>query len=428
MQQDNGNGKSNAVSRRGFIKTSAAVSAAALMTDLGANFAHAAGSDKIKVGLVGCGGRGTGAAQDNSKAGEGIQMIALADLFEDKLKANQAKFNAMGKDKFDIPDDRCFSGFDSYKKILETDINLVILATPPGFRPQMIKAAIEAGKNVFAEKPVGVDPTGIRMVLEAAKMADEKKLALVTGTQRRHQAPYLEVIKRIHDGDIGDIQAGQCYWNQGGLWNHGRKPEWSDVEWQIRNWLYFTWLSGDHITEQHVHNLDVMNWVMGGPPKSAYGMGGRQVRTDPAYGHIFDHFTIEYTYPNNAKVLSMCRQIDGTDSRVSEFVVGTKGTSDPNNWIKGEKAYKWEGNFRNPYEQEHVDLVASIRAGTPLNEGKRIAESTLTAIMGRMSAYTGKMVTWDFAMNSKLDLMPKDLQFGPMPVAPVAVPGKDQLI
>jgi predicted dehydrogenase len=429
MQQDKGNGHSNALTRRGFIKASAAVSAAALMSDLGTNFAHAEGSDKIRVGLVGCGGRGTVAAQQNTMAGENIQLVALADVFEDRLKGAQKKFNAMGKEKFDIPDDNCFLGFDAYKKMMASDVNLVCLATPPGFRPMMIKAAIEAGKNVFAEKPVAVDPTGIRMVIEASEMAEQKKLAIVTGTQRRHEAPYLEVIKRIHNGDIGDIVGGQCYWNQNSLWMNPRQPAWTDVEWQLRNWLYFTWLSGDHICEQHVHNLDVMNWVMGGPPKSAFGMGGRQVRTDPAYGHIFDHFAIEYVYNNGVRVMSMCRQTDGADTRISEHIVGTKGISDPNRWIKGEKPYDWgDAKYRNPYEQEHIDLVASIRAGKPLNEGRRIAESTLTAIMGRMSAYTGKVVTWDFAMNSKLDLMPKDLQFGPLATPPIAVPGHDPLI
>jgi predicted dehydrogenase len=435
MQREKSNNESAGFSRRGFLQTSAAVSAAAVMANLGTNFAHAAGTDRIRVGLVGCGGRGTGAAQDCMKAAENAQVVALGDLFEDKAKDTQKKFNSMGKegatkDKFNISDDNTFWGWDAYKKVLATDINLIIFATPPGFRPGHIKAAIEAGKNVFAEKPVAVDPTGIRTVIEAAEMAEQKKLAFVTGTQRRHQAPYIETIKRIHDGAIGDVTAGQIYWNQGGLWNHGRKPEWSDVEWQIRNWLYFTWLSGDHITEQHVHNIDVMNWVMGGPPVEAYGMGGRQVRTDPAYGHIFDHFAIEYVFKNGVRWASQCRQIDGTDSRVSEWVVGSKGTSNPGGSIMaGGNKWQYEGPQRNPYEQEHVDLVASIRDGKPLNEGRRIAESTLTAIIGRMSAYTGKIVKFDWAMKqSKLDLMPKDLTFGPMPVAPVAVPGRDPLI
>ncbi len=235
-------------------------------------------------------------------------------------------------------------------------------------------------------------------------------------------------MKRIHDGAIGEIVAAQCYWNQGGLWNHGRKPEWTDMEWQVRNWLYFTWLSGDHIVEQHVHNLDAVNWAMQAHPVKAVGLGGRQVRTDPAYGHIFDHFTIDYQYPNGAKVMSMCRQIDGCVNNVSERVVGAKGTSNCHGMIRGANAWKYEGPSPSPYVQEHADLIASIRAGEPLNETRQVAESVLTAIMGRMSAYTGQEVTWEQALNSTEDLTPARLEFGPIEVPPVAVPGKTPLI
>jgi predicted dehydrogenase len=251
---------------------------------------------------------------------------------------------------------------------------------------------------------------------------------VVAGTQRRHQASYIETIKRIHEGAIGDVIAAQCYWNQGWPVDESAPGGWSDVEWQLRNWLYFTWLSGDHIVEQHVHNLDVVNWVLQATPLSVVSLGGRQQRTDPAYGHVYDHFTSDFEYPNGVRVMSMCRQQDGTDSNVSENIVGTKGRANPWGSIRGATNYRFEGESPNPYVQEHTDLIASIRAGKPLNESKRIAESTLTAIMARMSAYTGKRVSWEQAMNSKLDLVPAKLEFGPMPTPEIPVPGKTPLI
>jgi predicted dehydrogenase len=322
-------------------------------------------------------------------------------------------------------------GFDAYKKVLGVPgINMVILATPPHFRPEHLRAAIEAGKNVFMEKPVAVDPAGVRIVIEASEQAKAKGLAIVAGTQRRHQACYIEVMKRIHDGAIGEIVAAQCYWNQGGLWVNDRQPDWTDMETQCRNWLYYTWLSGDHITEQHVHNLDVVNWALGAPPVKCMGMGGRQVRTEPQFGNIFDHFAIEYEYPNGARVMSMCRQIEGCADRVGERIVGTKGIAVPEDGeITGEKPYKFEDRGRNPYVQEHADLIASIRSGKPLNEGRTVAESTMNAIIGRMSTYTGRELKWDWAMNaSKLRLGPEKYEFGPLPVEEIAVPGKTKLI
>jgi predicted dehydrogenase len=308
----------------------------------------------------------------------------------------------------------------------------VILATPPGFRPGQFLAAAEAGKHVFAEKPVAVDPAGIRKVMQAAGLFDQKKLGFVTGTQRRHQPSYLAWTRQIlEEKTIGDVVSAQVYWNQGPLWKVDRRPEMSDVEWQCRNWLYFTWLSGDHIVEQHVHNLDVMCWVMGGPPAKATGMGGRAARVEPAYGHIFDHFAIDYEWKDGRRAQSYCRQIDGTAGRVGEFVQGTKGSG----WaagrlvgLDGRELWRHGGDKIDPYTQEHVDLLASIREGKPLNEARRIAESTLVAIMGRMSAYTGQEVSFDYALNqSQLDTFPKDLS-GPLPTPPVAVPGKTKLV
>jgi predicted dehydrogenase len=424
MTEPNGRSAS-ASSRRDFLLTSTAAAAAASLGAL--SNAHAGGSDVIKVGLIGCGGRGTGAAEQSANSDSNVKIHALADMFPDRIEAARHNLKKL-KDKFDVSSDRCFTGFDAYKKLLATDVDLVILATPPGFRPTHITAAVEAGKHIFTEKPVGVDGPGIRQCLEAADKAKAKNLAVVAGTQRRHQARYLEAMKRIHDGAIGDVQTARVYWNQGGLWMKPRESSWSDMEWQLRNWLYFTWLSGDHICEQHVHNLDVANWALGNHPVRAVAMGGRQVRTSPAYGHIFDHFAVDYEYPKDVHVLSMCRQIDGCENNVSETVVGTKGEwSSTTSAIKGENKWRFREKETNPYDQEHIDLVASIRAGRPLNELRTVAESTLTAIMGRMSAYTGKAVTWEEALNSKHKWAPDNLELGAsLPVPPVAVPGQTE--
>ncbi len=410
-------------SRRAFLKTSAA--AATLIATRG--LAHAQGSDRIRVGLIGCGSRGTGAAANCAEAAQGIEIHALGDVFAERVQAARQNLEFLGE-ALQAPDERCFTGFDAFQKVLACDVDLVILTTPPHFRPQHLRAAIEAGKHVFMEKPVAVDPAGVRSVIASSQMAAEKGLAIVAGTQRRHEASYLEAMKRIHDGAIGEIVGGDCHWNQGGLWVVQRQPEWSDMEWQLRNWLYFTWASGDHIVEQHVHNIDVMNWALRATPLRAVGMGGRQVRTGPEYGHIFDHFAIEFEYPGGVWITSTCRQIDNCAGNVSENLVGTRGRSDPSGSISGESPWRYEGQSPNPYTQEHVDLIASIRAGTPLNEGKTIADSTLTAIMGRMSAYTGKEVTWEQALASRLDLTPPHYELKELPVTEVAMPGRTELI
>lgn len=416
-----------ALTRRDFIKTTAAATAGLMASG---NFAFGYTAEKtIRVGLIGCGGRGTGAAKDCVESSPGIDIVALGDLFPDRVSQCKEQLrNALGE-HFKVNEENCFSGFDAYKNVLASEIDLVILATPPGFRPMHLEAAIAAGKHVFMEKPVAVDPAGVRSVLVSSDLAKQKGLAIVAGTQRRHQLGYLEAMKRIHDGAIGEIVSAQVYWNQGGLWMHPRQPGWTDLEWQARNWLYFTWLSGDHIVEQHIHNIDVANWALRAHPVKAVGVGGRQVRVDPAYGHIFDHFAIEFEYPNGARVMSMCRQIDGTTSNVSEHLIGTKGTSDPSSWIKGAKTWRFDVEAPpNPYVQEHTDLIASIRKGQPLNEGRQVAESTLSAIMGREAAYTGQAITWDEILNAELDITPKSFAFGTMPVAPVAVPGVTKLV
>lgn len=423
---------STEITRRDFLKGTTASAALLGVGSLPfASGVFAAGSDELKVGLIGCGGRGTGAATDCVRSAPGVKIYAMGDLFQDRLEGSLARLtgNEALKDKIDVAKNRCFWGFDAYEKVIASDVDMVILAEPPGFRPSHFRAAVEAGKHVFFEKPVAVDGPGVRAILEAGEIASRKKLGIVAGTIKRHQADYMATIKRIHDGEIGDILAAQCYYNTGELWNHGRKPEWSDMEWQCRNWLYFTWLSGDHIVEQHIHNLDVMNWVIGAHPEKCVGIGGRQVRTDPAYGHIFDHFTVEYEYPNGVRLMSMCRQSDNCCNNVSERVIGTKGSSNCSKFIRldllrGAYEWKFDGEVPSPFVQEHTDLITSIREGNPLNEAQQIAESSLTAIMGRMSAYTGQEVTWEQALNSQENLMPEKLEFGPLALPPVAIPGK----
>ena len=423
--------RSNELTRRDFIKTASVASVATLagaMSGTGALFA--AGSDTIKIGLIGCGGRGTDAAINAVTSSPGVEIIAMFDPFKDRLEGSLKTLREKVPAAVKVKPEACFTGLDGYKKLLAIkDINYIVMAAPPGFRPIHLKASVEAGKNVFMEKPVAVDPVGVRSVIASSKLAAEKGLAIVAGTQRRHQKKYLEVMKRVHDGAIGEIVGGQCYWNGGDLWVIKKTPEMSEMEWQCRNWLYFSWTSGDHIVEQHVHNIDVMNWAFKATPVKVMGMGGRQVRTAPEYGNIFDHFAVEFEYPDGVRVASYCRQTKGCAERVEEKIVGTKGYAFGYGEIGGAAPWKFEGDEPNPYVVEHADLIASIRAGKPLNEGQRIAESTLCAIMGRMSAYTGRALSWDWAMNaSKLDLSPKVYEFGPNPVDPVAVPGQTPLV
>jgi predicted dehydrogenase len=292
----------------------------------------------------------------------------------------------------------------------------------------MFAEAIANDKHVFMEKPVAVDPAGVRIVMAAGDVADQRGLSVVAGTQRRHEACYLDMMRRIRDGEIGEPVAARCYWNQGGLWNRGRNDEWSDMEWQLRNWLYFTWLSGDHITEQHVHNLDAVNWALGSHPIRCMGMGGRQSRTQPEYGHCFDHFAIDYEYPGGVHALSMARQADGSASRVEEVIQGTKGRSVSTSGqtrFEGGRNWSFTAENPNPYVQEHRNLHASIRGEQArLNEARRIAESTLTAIMGRMSAYSGRELTWDEVLNSNMDLSPPSYSFTTLDVPAIPVPGR----
>jgi predicted dehydrogenase len=427
------------ITRREVLKATSMASLAAAFHATGGAFAAYA-SEKIKVGVIGCGGRGTDAALNCAAASPDVVITAMGDLFPDMLEDSKKTLKGKLGERFTVTPETAFSGFDAFKKVCATDCDLVILAAPPFFRPQHLAAAIEAGKHVFCEKPVAVDPQGIKSVIATSELAAKKSLAIVAGTQRRHQAHYVELMKRVHGGDLGEIVAGQCSWTMGALWleraaeNWKNKTDkkWSDMEWQVRNWLFTGWASGDHIVEQHVHNLDVINWALGSHPVKCVGMGGRQARTDPMFGNIYDHFAIEYEYPNGVRVLSMCRQTAGAAESVAERVVGSKGvtfsdSTDAN--IKGLKAWQNDAASPNPYVVEHADLIASIRAGKPLNEGKQVAESTLTAIMGRMSAYTGRALSWDWVLNaSKLDLTPGKLELTSLPALEISVPGKTALL
>ncbi len=413
-------------SRRDFIKASAA-SVAAL--GIGSR-AYAQGTDKIRVGIIGCGGQGTRDLVSCVKSSPGVEITAMGDLFEDRLQESFEKLRKEVPDALKVTPDKRFVGFDAHKKVVQTDVHMVLLTTPPHWRAQCLQAAIEAGKHVFMEKPAGVDPKQMRSIIETSELAQQKKLSIVAGTQRRHSKKYQETIKRIHDGQIGDIVAAQAYWNGSdmlGYWKWWDKENRSDMEWQCRSWPWFTWTSGDHIVEQHVHNLDVINWALQAHPEQCMGMGGRAVRN---LGNIWDHFAVEFEYPKSVRVESMCRQINGCTDRVAERVVGTKGYADVDQGvIVGEKPFKYDGPDPDHYVQEMADLIASIRNATPINEGKNVAESTLNAIMGRMSAYTGRAMKWDWVMkSSKLDLTPPKYEFINFPTDPVAIPGKTQLI
>lgn len=434
--------------RRHFLKTTAVTAAAgAVATSL--THAFAAGSDKLRVGLVGCGSRGTGAVMNCAIADPGVEIVALADVFPDKVEEclKRLQDNNAGKEwscsrewkdaeRVKVTKDTCFTGFDAYKQLLGSDVDYVILAGPPHFRAAQLKAAIEAGKHVFMEKPVGVDPVGIRSIMATAELAKHKSLGIVAGTQRRHQPAYIETMNRVRDGAIGEIVGGEAYWNGPCVRTYGfyheRQSGWTDMEYMLRNWYFYSWLSGDHIVEQHVHNLDVINWAVGSPPAEALAVGGRQWRVEPQYGNIYDHFGTRYRYPNGALVVSQARQINGTENRVGESVIGTKGRATAGR-IEGANPWKYSGPNPDPYEQEHADLIASIRAGKPLNEGRTVAEATLTAIMARMSAYSGQPVPWNFALEeSVLDLTPPEIKqggykLGPAPQVPKPATGNEEL-
>ncbi len=383
--------------------------------------------ETIKVGLVGCGGRGTGAAENCLNSAPNLQLVAMADMFEDRLKKSRRQMAAAGHAGYKVTDENCFSGFDAIRKMLDSGVDVVLLATPPGFRPMHLEMAVNAGKHVFMEKPCGVDPAGCRKVIAVGEKAKEKKLSIVAGTQYRHQASFQETIKRIHAGAIGEVLGGRIYYNTGTTWSQPRKEGMSDMEWQLRNWLYFSWLSGDQIIEQHVHTVDVMCWLMKGHPVKASGVGGRQVRVEPEYGNVYDHFFVDYEFEGGAHVLSMCRQMANCANLVGAFFVGSKGAVDPYQAeITGAEPWKSpeKPSIKDAYIKEHTVLIESIRKGQPVNEAAQLAESTLAGVLGREAVYTGQTVTWDQVANSDMSLMPEKLELGPIPMPPVPMPGK----
>ena len=388
---------------------------------------------KLTAGLIGCGGRGKGAALDFLAAGNDLEVTALGDVLQDRL--DDCRKALKEKAKQEIADEKCFIGFDAYQKVIDSGVDIVLMATPPSFRPLHFEAAVQARKHIFIEKPVAVDPVGARSVITSSKKAQSIGLVVVTGTQRRHSPDYVETYKQVMNGAIGDIVSANCYWNQNQLWYRDRKPEWSDMEFMIRDWVNWTWLSGDHIVEQHVHNIDVINWFTNSHPVKANGVGSRQRRKT---GDQYDNFSIDFEYENGMHLHSMCRQINGTSNNVSELIKGTKGSSNCKDRLldlSGNTIWEYkypvlengkEGLQISPYVQEHIDLVTCIRQGIPWVEAEGTAISTLTGIMGRVAAYTGKTVTWDEMMNSELKIGPATFIMGPSDIkAEIPVPGTE---
>lgn len=428
----------NSLSRRNFVKNSTLLTTGILSAGLPVEaMANVYGNKKLKLALVGCGGRGRGAVVQALQADDNVELVAMADAFQDNvensLKAVQEHFDGVKKIK--VNPKNLFSGFDAYKKAIDL-ADVVILTTPPGFRPYHFEYAINNGKHVFMEKPVATDPVGVRKVLEIARKAREKKLNVVVGLQRHYQQKYIDLYQKVQDGNIGKIVGGQVYWNSPGVWVRKRQPGQTEMEYQMRNWYYFNWLCGDHILEQHIHNIDVANWFIGGYPSQAQGMGGRQVRNGKDHGEIFDHHFVEFTYDSGAVISSQCRHQPGCMRKVDETFQGTQGSVNMRNGqltdLEGNQIYQYKAGHKtnssgpskystdplnepNPYQVEHDQLFASIRNGGLIADAENGAKSTLTAIMGRMATYSGKVITWDQVMNSNFQIMPESLDWNSNP-------------
>lgn len=419
--------------RRTLLKTGVAAAAALPF----ASTAQVGGSDELKVATIGCGGRGRGATAQTLNV-PGTRLVAVADAFRDRAEAAVSSFRQQFADKVDIPAERIFDGFDGYRAAIDA-ADVVILATTPGFRPQHFEYAVEQGKHVFMEKPVATDAPGIRQVLAAAKKADEKGLKVVCGLQRHYEPKYIETLAKLKEGVIGEITHGQVYWNSAGVWVRDRAEGMTEMEYQMRNWYYFNWLCGDHIVEQHVHNLDVMNWFKGGPPVKAHGMGGRQVRKGPEHGEIFDHHAVEYTYADGTVLSSQCRHQPKTLNRVTEVIGCQNGKATPGQIFdaKGKSIWRYRGkNDKSPYQIEHDKLYEHIRGNKPINNAYYTAASTMTAILGRMATYSGKEIKYDDALANGLSIMPKNFAWdadpGPKPgpdgIYPCPIPGEHKVM
>ena len=432
----------NNITRRQFVKNATLTAGGGLL--LGSlpvrASAFAAGSETLRVGVVGCGGRGTGAASQALEADPGVKVVALGDAFRDRLDSCYENLNNRWGEsgRLDVPEERKFTGFNAYKNVIDLS-DVVLLTSTPGFNPKHFEYAIEKGKHVFIEKPLATDVPGVHRVLEAGRKAKEKNLNVVVGLQRHYQTNYREIVKRVHNGDLGNIIAGQVYWNGAGVWVRERQPEQTEMEYQMRNWYYFNWLCGDHILEQHIHNIDVANWFIGDLPITAQGMGGREVRNGKDHGQIFDHHFVEFTYPGGQVISSQCRHQPNTMRRVDEFFQTAEGTIYTSGRGDGEMKL-WNGSTRyshnymedpNPYQVEHDELFASIRSGGVINDTEFGANSTLIAIMGRMATYTGQLITLDAVKNSQEVLVHDDLDWSSNPPVlpdadgnyPVPVPG-----
>lgn len=439
--------KSKGLTRKEFFRNATMAAGGGLLLSslpVGAS-AYAAANDTINVAVVGCGGRGTGAATQALSADEGVKIVALADAFRDRLDQCYSRLSDRFGDsgRVDVPEDHKFTGFNAYQHAIDL-ADVVILATTPGFRPLHFEYAINAGKHVFMEKPVATDVPGVRRVLEAGRKAKANNLNVVVGLQRHYQNNYRNAVNRVRNNELGKIVSGQVYWNSGGVWVREREPNQTELEYQMRNWYYFNWLCGDHILEQHIHNIDVANWFIGEYPATAQGMGGREVRTGKDHGQIFDHHFVEFTYPGGAVISSQCRHQPNTMSRVDEVFQGTRATihtdSSHNTVVRslnGDILYDHDGsNDPNPYQQEHDELFASIRNGNVISDTENGAKSTMTAIMGRMATYSGQVINWDEAMNSNMELVPDHLTWDSRPPVepdqngnyPVPVPGETTVI
>lgn len=442
------NTKENAnTTRRTFLKSSTLATGGLMAMPLMSNAGYFNSvDDAIKVAVIGCGGRGTGAAMQALLTKQNVKLVAMADAFRDRLDECYDALTqddlsdwsgAAGnvKDKITVTEETKFVGFDGYKKAIAL-ADVIILTTPPGFRPIHFEEAVRQGKHVFMEKPVATDPAGVKKVLEAAAIAKQKKLNVVVGLQRHYQNSYRELYKRVKDGMIGDITSGQVWWNNDGVWVKTREAGQTEMEYQMRNWYYFNWLCGDHITEQHIHNIDVFNWFKGGYPVRAQGMGGRQVRTGKEYGEIFDHHYVEYHYADGSVLNSQCRHIKGTYAIVDEMIVGTKGVvkcGAGEIQSKGKNLYKFDKKSENnPYQSEHDELFAAIAKGEyKFDDTENGAKATLTSIMGRMATYSGQVMEWDKVLNSGLSIMPAKFAWDAEPPVkpdangfyPVATPG-----
>jgi len=424
--------------RRDFLKAS---SAAALAAGFPAILSAAHAGDRLKIGFIGCGGRGSGAANQALRADPNVVLWAMGDAFEDKLQGSLENLKTIHGEKVDVPKERQFVGLDAYQKVIDSGVDVVLLTTPPAFRPQHFKAAVAAGKHCFLEKPMATDAAGVRSVMQTVEEAKRQNLGVVAGFCWRYHPAMRETFQRMADGAIGQVLANYNTYNTGTVdrypkWNRANTPR--DLEWQLRRWYYFTWLSGDHIVEQACHSLDKMAWVMGDkPPMKCLGHGGRQVRTGVDYGNIYDHFDIVYDYENGVRGFHASRQMNRTAANNTDTMFGTEGLCEINGSLKqfvikdpkGNVKWRYSGDPADMYQVEHNEFFASIRAGKPINDGVRMATSTLLAVMGRMSAYTGQEITWEMALNSKESIVPEKLDWDmSLPVAPVAMPGLTPLV